>query len=161
MEPVTDRAGGFIKAGLAILGLAAVGYLVTLIAVSFTARPHTVEDLTAAWRTSGPSALGTTVSVTVPPGDTLVTFLVGADLTGIAGTTGGDCSVTAEGRRVPLGWPVQIETVLNGILQPGQQIVAIAGWHNDGSQDSAVDAVGDDRGHRSAGAGIGRRDRNR
>lgn len=139
MEPTTDRTGRLVKAGLGLFGLAVTGWLVTLLAVAFTARPHSFEDLTAVWRKAGPTALGATASVTVPPGDTLVAFLVGTDLTGIAGTTGGDCSATSMDREITLGWPVQIETVLTGILKPGQQIVPIAGWRNDGSQDAIVE----------------------
>ena len=139
MKPHTDRAGRLVKTGLGVIGLALIGWLVTLLAVSFTARPHTVEDLTAVWRKAGPTALGATTTVIVPPGDTLVAFLVGSDLTGIAGTTGGDCSATSPGGPIPLGWPVQIETLLTGILQSDQQIVAIAGWRNDGSNDEVVE----------------------
>ena len=139
MDSDTDRAGRLFKTGLGLLCLAVVGWLVTLIAVSFTARPHTFEDLSAAWRNAGPTALGATTSVTVPPGDTLVAFLVGTDLTGTAGTTGGDCSANSRGRPLPLGWPVQIETLLTGILEAGQQTVPIAGWRNDGSDDAVVD----------------------
>lgn len=139
MEPDADRAGRLVKTGLGLLGLAVVGWLVTLFAVSFTARPHSFEDLTAVWRKAGPTALGATASVNVPPGDTLVAFLVGTDLTGIAGTTGGDCSAASQGSPLALGWPVQIETVLTGILEPGQQIVPIAGWSNDTSNDAVVE----------------------
>ena len=139
MDRQPDPAGLLVKAGLGILALGVVGYLVTLIAVSFTARPHSFEDLTAVWRHAGPTALGATATVTVPPGDTLVAFLVGTDLTGIAGTTGGDCAATSQGRSLVLDWPVQIDTVLTGLLEPGQQTVPIAGWRNDDSHDSVVE----------------------
>jgi hypothetical protein len=139
MDSDTDRAGWLVKTGLGLVGLAVIGWLVTLLAVSFTARPHSVEDLTAVWRKAGPTALDATASVTVPPGDTLVAFLVGTDLTGIAGTTGGSCSATSQGHPLGLTWPVQIETVLSGILEPGQQTVPIAGWSNDGSRDALVE----------------------
>lgn len=139
MDSDTDRAGRLVKTGLGLLGLAVIGWLVTLLAVSFTARPHSFEDLTAVWRKAGPTALDATASVTVPPGDTLVAFLVGTDLTGIAGTTGGRCSATSEGRPLALAWPVQIETALTGILTPGQQTVPIAGWRNDESHDAVVE----------------------
>lgn len=127
-----------IKIGLTMIGLAVVGFVATLAIHPFLLRPDSVEDLTRAWQKAGPTALGATATVAVPPGDTLVAFLVGTQLLGLAGTTTGTCAATAAGRTLELGSPIQIERSLTGILKPDQQTVAIAGWTNDGPADAAV-----------------------
>lgn len=128
-----------VKIGLAMIGFALVGFLATLVVHPFLLRPDSTEDLTAAWQKAGPTALGATTTVAVPPGDTLVAFLVGTQLLGTAGTTTGTCYATSAGRTLELASPIQIERSLTGILQPGQQTVAIAGWTNDGPVDKSVE----------------------
>lgn len=126
------RSGrGWVVAGLCLAALATAGWLVTLVAVSFLAAPGTVEDLTAAWKSAGPTPLGATKTVRVAHGDTLVAFLVGTDLSGIAGTTTGTCSADSPGQPIELGWPVHINQSLTGLLDAGQETVAITGWTND------------------------------
>lgn len=122
------RRASLIKLGVAIAALALAGWLTTVVVTSFAAKPTTTEDLTTVWNQAGPTRLGTPTRVTVPAGSTVVAFLVGADLTGIAGTTTGTC--TAEPPTIRLGWPVQINRSLTGVLRDGQQTVAIAGWTN-------------------------------
>ncbi len=117
-----------IRLGLATVALALAGWLVTLVVVSHVASPPAAEDLTAAWKRAGATPLGSAATVTVPAGSTVVAFLVGTDLYGIAGTTTGSC--TAEPSTVRLGWPVHIDLSLTGVLRDGQQTVAIAGWTN-------------------------------
>ncbi|MGV0991362.1 MAG: hypothetical protein ACOYB7_03825 [Mycobacterium sp.] len=128
-----------MKAGLALMAVALVGFVATLVIHPLLLRPHSFEDLTAAWSKAGPTALGTSAAVAVPPGATLVAFLVGTQLLGSAGTTTGTCSATSAGRTIELGSPVQIERSLTGILKPGQETVAVAGWTNNGSADARVE----------------------
>ena len=96
------RAERLVKAGLAIAVLAVLGWIATLLAVPFLRQPDTTEDLTAAWAHAGPTPLGQPTAVAVPPGQTLVAFLVGTDLYGIAGTTTGTCTASRDGRPVNL-----------------------------------------------------------
>ncbi len=130
--------------------LALLGWLVTLAVVPFTQKPRVTEDLTTAWTQAGPTRLGRPTTVPVPPGQTLVAFLVGTDLYGIAGTTTGTCAASAGGRPIALSGRVQIDRSLTGVLPDGRQTVAIAGWTNTGdttadvgirceSKDSTVD----------------------
>lgn len=119
-----------LKLGLAAVTLAVCGWLITLVALPFSQRPSATEDLTAAWTDAGDTRLDQSATVTVPPGQTLVAFLVGTDLYGAAGTTGGSCAATAGGRPLPLGWPVLVNRSLDGVLKDGQETVAIAGWTN-------------------------------
>ena len=134
-----SRTGrGFIVAGLCLVAIAAAGWLVTLIAASFAAATDTVEDITAAWKSAGETALGATTTVRVAHGDTLVAFLVGTDLSGIAGTTTGTCSADSPEHTVGLGWPVHINHSLTGVLEAGRETVAIAGWTNDLPGDQPV-----------------------
>jgi hypothetical protein len=133
------RAGRLVKVGLATVVLAALGWIITVFAVPFLRQPDTTEDLTAAWTQAGPTPLGKTSAVTVPPGQTLVAFLVGTDLYGIAGTTTGTCTANGDDRVVDLGWPVQINPSLTDVLEGSQQTVAIAGWTNDTGGPARVD----------------------
>lgn len=128
-----------MKLGLMMIGLALVGFLATLVIHPFLLRPDSSEELTRAWQKAGPTALGASATVAVPPGDTLVAFLVGTQLLGLAGTTTGTCEATSAGRTLELGSPIQIERSLTGILKPGQETVAIAGWTNDGPGDTTVE----------------------
>ena len=129
--PRRSRAGKiFISAGICTLVLALVGWLATMVVASMASRPTSSEDLTAVWTTSGPTQLGGSTTVEVPVGQTLVAFLVGTQLRGTAGTTTGTCSATSAGGSLQLGWPVQINPSLTGVLASGQEIVAIAGWTN-------------------------------
>lgn len=116
--------------GLVAVGLALLGWVVTLFAVPFLQHPNATEDLTAVWTQAGPTPLGQSTSVAVPPAQTLVAFLVGTDLYGIAGTTTGSCTATRDGQPVHLDGRVQIERSLTGVLEDGQETVAIAGWTN-------------------------------
>ena len=122
--------GRLVKVGLATVVLALLGWIATFFTVPFLHQPDTTEDLTTAWTQAGPTPLGQPTAVTVPPGQTLVAFLVGTDLYGIAGTTTGSCTATRDGGPVDLGWPVQINRSLTGVLKGGQQTVAVAGWTN-------------------------------
>jgi len=126
----------FTGTGICLLVLALVGWVATMVVTSLASRPNSSEDLTTVWTTSGPTQLGGSTTVEVPVGQTLVAFLVGTQLRGTAGTTTGTCSATSAGGSLPLGWPVQINPSLTGVLASGQEIVAIAGWTN--IQDSAV-----------------------
>ena len=136
-------AGGtrLIKAGLATAALALAGWLVTLVTVPLLQQPAGLEDLTAVWTQAGPTPLGQPTTVAVPPGQTLVAFLVGTDLHGLAGTTGGDCAATRDGQPLRLDWPVQINPSLSGVLRDGQQTVAVAGWQNTTSGDVKVEIL--------------------
>lgn len=120
-----------MSVGVAILALALLGWIGTLVALPFLHHPDTVEDLTAVWKQAGSTALGQATAVTVPPGQTLVAFLVGTQIYGSGGTTGGACTATADGATVDLGRPVFINPSLTGVLRDGQETVAIAGWTND------------------------------
>ena len=119
-----------MTAGVVIIGLALLGWLATLIAVPILQRPHSTEDLTAVWTQAGPTPLGQSTSVTVPPGQTFVAFLVGTSLYGGSGTTTGSCTASEGGQPVRLSGRVQIERSLTGVLDAGQETVAIAGWNN-------------------------------
>jgi hypothetical protein len=122
--------GRRVTAGVAVLGLALLGWIGTLLVVPLLQQPDTTEDLTAAWTQAGPTALGEPTAVSVPAGQTLVAFLVGTDLYGIAGTTTGDCTAVRDGRPLELGRPVHINRALTGVLADGQETVAVAGWTN-------------------------------
>lgn len=124
------RAGIWVAAGAALAVASLAGWLITMAAVSFAAKPTGVEDLTAAWTQSGPTPLGDQAAVTVPPGSTLVAFLVGTQLLGTAGTTTGTCTADSATQKIRLAWPVHIERSLTGVLSAGQETVAIAGWTN-------------------------------
>ena len=128
-----------MKFGLMTIGLALVGFLASLVIHPFLLRPDSSEDLTRAWRKAGPTALGASTTVVVPPADTLVALLVGTQLLGLAGTTTGTCEATSAGRALELGSPIQIERSLTGVLKPEQETVAIAGWTNDGPGDATVE----------------------
>lgn len=140
-----------MTAGVSLLALALLGWIGTLFITPLLQRTASAEDLTAAWKRAGATPLGQSTTATVPPGQTLVAFLVGTDLYGIAGTTGGACTATGDdAARVDLGWPVLIDRSLTGVLADGQQTVPIAGWTNPtdhdvrvaircSSQDSTVD----------------------
>jgi hypothetical protein len=121
---------GLLKFGLGALVVAALGWVLTFVAGTFSTQPDSVENLTPAWSAAGATPLGEATTVSVPPGQTLVAFLVGPDLLSAAGTTTGTCSASDAGRPVDLSWPVQSNPELSGILRNGQQIVAVAGWAN-------------------------------
>ena len=127
-----------VTVGVTVAAVALAGWLVTLVAVSFAARPAGPEDLTAAWTAAGATPLGDEAAVTVPAGATLVAFLVGTDLRGIAGTTTGSCTAESDGARLPLDWPVHIDPSLTGVLADRQETVPIAGWPNDRPRPAAV-----------------------
>lgn len=127
-----------VVAGLCLAVISAVGWLVTLVGISFATAPDAVEDLTAAWKASGPTPLGSVGTVRVTHGATLVAFLVGTDLTGTAGTTTGTCSADAPGHAVELGWPVHVNQSLTGVLAADQEAVPVAGWTNDLPGDEPV-----------------------
>ena len=129
--PGRMAAGGRgVKLGLATVLLALLGWIGTSLAVPFLQHPDTTEDLTAVWKQAGGTPLGQSSTVAVPPGQTLVAFLVGTDLYGLAGTTGGSCMASTDGRTLDLGWPVQLDWSLTDVLNDGRQSVAIAGWMN-------------------------------
>ena len=130
---------GLLKFGLGALVVAALGWVLTFVAGTFSTQPDSLENLTPAWRAAGATPLGATTTVSVPPEQTLVAFLVGTDLLSIAGTTTGTCSASAAGRSIDLSWPVQINPELSGILGNGQQIVAVAGWPNQGREPVSVE----------------------
>lgn len=139
MHPEKPRTHVAVKTGITMIALALIGFVVTLVVHPFVVRPDSVEDLTAAWKKAGPTALGVSSTVVVPAGDTLVAFLVGTQLFGGAGTTTGTCSATSAGQIIELGSPVQIERSLTGILKNGQETVAVAGWPNRGPSDAVVE----------------------
>lgn len=147
--PVGDdgrRTGeALVLAGLGAVAVAATGWLGTVIGTSFAAQPEVTEDLTPAWSAAGTTALGGSATVTVPPGQTLVAFLVGTDLTGIAGTTTGTCSAESGAGRIDLSWPVLLNFSVTGLLGGDREAVAIDGWRNTGSTAAAVDISCDTR----------------
>ena len=120
------------------MACAMIGWLGTEVAVPLATGPDVIEDLTSAWSQAGPTPLGGSATVAVPPRQTLVAFLVGTDLRSIAGTSAGRCVATASGRPLPLGWPVVVNPSLTGVLRGDQQTVAVAGWTN--RTDSSVTA---------------------
>ncbi len=125
--------------GASLLTLALLGWIGTLFITPLLQHPDSIEDLTAAWKQARATPLGQSTIATVPPGQTLVVFLVGTDLYGIAGTTGGSCSSAAgDGAPIDLGWPVLIDRSLTGVLADGQETVAIAGWANPTDHDVRV-----------------------
>lgn len=128
-----------VTAGAVLIAMALLGWMATMVAVPFLQKPHTTEDLTAAWKQAGPTPLGQSTTVSVPPGQTLVAFLVGTQIYGPAGTTGGTCAASGDGHPVNLGWPVYIDTSLTNELRDGQEIVAISGWTNDSGRTVRVD----------------------
>lgn len=134
-----ERRGWLVKLGVTAILLAALGWVATTIALSVSAAPEETEDLTTAWRQAGATRLGQSASVVVPPGQTLVAFIVGTDLRGIAGTSIGRCAGSVGGRPVRLSWPVHINPALTGILTDGEEVVAVAGWPNRGQTPVTVD----------------------
>lgn len=129
--------------GLALIALAFAGFLVTMIATSMSARPGGardpgVEDLSDAWRAAGPTPLGGSTAVRVPPRETLVAFLVGTQLGGAAGTSTGRCAADADGREITLGWPVDVNPSVDATLTHGSDLVAVGGWTNPGNASVAV-----------------------
>ena len=58
-------AGGArrVMAGVAVLGLALLGWIGTLLVVPLLQQPDTTEDLTAAWTQAGPTPLGEPTAV--------------------------------------------------------------------------------------------------
>jgi hypothetical protein len=133
------RGGRLVAIGMATVALAGLGWIGTLLTGSFLQQPDTTENLTSAWTQAGPTPLGESTTVTVLPGQTLVAFLVGTDLYGIAGTSTGTCTATSGGTPLDLGWPVQINWSLTGVLESGQESVAIAGWTNTIDQAAPVE----------------------
>lgn len=134
-----------VTVGVTVAAVALAGWLVTLVAVSFAARPAGPEDLTAAWTAAGATPLGDEAAVTVPAGATLVAFLVGTDLRGIAGTTTGDCSATSAGAPVDLNWPVLLDFSVTGLLAGEREAVAVAGWRNGGDTVTTIQITCDTR----------------
>lgn len=132
-------SGRRVAAGVAIVVVALLGWLATLVLMPFLQRPASSEDLTAAWNRAGPTALGQSTAVAVPPGQTLVAFLVGTDLYGVSGTTGGSCTASAAGAPLRLGWPVLMDRTLVDVLHDGQETVAVAGWTNSAERKVRVD----------------------
>lgn len=139
MHPEKPRTHVAVKTGITMIALALIGFVITLVVHPFLVRPDSVEDLTAAWKKAGPTALGASSTAVVPGGDTLVAFLVGTQLLGGAGTTTGTCSATSAGRTIELGSPVQIQRSLTGVLRNGQETVAVAGWTNRGPSDAVIE----------------------
>lgn len=121
-----------LVAGLAAVAAAVLGWGVTFLAAGWAAYPDTVEDLTGVWTEAGPTPLGGTAAVGVPPGQTLVAFLVGTDLRGFAGTTSGSCKATSSGGPIGLRWPVLLDYSVDARLTGGLEAVATAGWTNHG-----------------------------
>lgn len=119
-----------IRVGVVAIALALTGWLLTMVVNSHSANPTTTEDLTAVWKQAGATPLGSTATVTVPADSTLVAFLVGTDLYGIAGTTTGSCTAESGDAEIRMRRPVHINRSLTGVLRDGQQTVAIAGWAN-------------------------------
>lgn len=140
---MTRRA--WVVIGVAVAAVALAGWFTTMLALSFAANPDTTEDLTAEWIRSGPTPLGSPDTVTVPAGQTLVAFLVGTQLRGIAGTTTGTCAASTDGHPLPLGWPVHVNRSLTGILTDGQETVAVAGWTNHSASPVTVQITCDSR----------------
>ncbi len=132
------RARPLLTVGLALIALAFAGFLVTMIATSAAARHDGVEDLTTAWKAAGPTPLGGSTTVTVPPRETLVAFLVGTQLGGAAGTSTGRCAADADGHGITLGWPVDVNPSVEATLTHGSDLVAVAGWTNPGNAPVAV-----------------------
>jgi hypothetical protein len=132
-------AGRRVTIGAAVLGLALLGWVGTLLVVPLLQQPKTTEDLTTAWKQAGPTSLGESTAVSVPAGQTLVAFLVGTDLYGIAGTTTGACTAARDGRPLELGHPVHINRSLTDVLTAGQETVAVAGWTNTTSRSVSVE----------------------
>ncbi len=130
--------GRVVKAGIGAIAFALIGWLTTVVVISCGAQPDSAEDLTSVWVAAGPTPLGTSTTVEVPSGATLVAFLVGTDLSSAAGTTTGTCSASAAGEPVELGWPVHIDQSITGLLAEGEQTVPIAGWTNGRPGGSAV-----------------------
>ena len=127
-----------VTVGVSLLALALAGWVGTLFLAPLHQHPDRAEDLTAAWTRAGPTRLGQPTTVVVPSGQTLVAFLVGTQLN-TAGTSTGSCTASRDGRPVDLGWPVQIDRSLTGVLADGQQTVAIAGWTSDAGNDVRVE----------------------
>ena len=125
-----------VLSGIGLMVASVVGWLVTVVGASLAAQPDVVEDLTAVWAASGLTPLGGTETVSVPPQQTLVGFLVGTDLRGSAGTTTGTCTATTGGRPVALDWPVLLDFSVTGLLTGEREAVAVAGWRN--TEDTTV-----------------------
>lgn len=134
------RGGGLlVLSGLGFLAVGLVGWLATLLASAWAARPAVIEDLTAVWPVAGSAPLGGSVTVSVPPGETLVAFLVGTDLRGTAGTTTGTCAAQAGAAAVPLASPVLLDFSVDGLFTGNREAVAVAGWRNAGDDAVAVE----------------------
>lgn len=118
---------------------AAIGFLATMLVTSFRSQPDSVDDLTPAWREAAATALGGSTTVTVPPGETLVAFLVGTQLGGRAGTAAGRCTAHSGDARIDLGWPVHVNPSVDATLTRGRDLVAVAGWTNPGTRAAVVD----------------------
>lgn len=128
-----------LVAGMAAVAAAVLGWVVTFLAAGWAAYPDTVEDLTGVWTEAEPTPLGGTATVGVPPGQTLVAFLVGTDLRGIAGTTSGSCTATSSAGPVGLRRPVLLDYSVDARLTGGLQAVATAGWANHGKTTVTVE----------------------
>ncbi|MBU3750122.1 MAG: hypothetical protein FGM52_06660 [Mycobacterium sp.] len=133
------RGGRLILMGLAIAAFAVLGWLITVIATGWISHPKTTEDLTGVWSAAERTPLGETTTVSVPPGQTLVAFLVGTDLGSIAGTTSGSCTATSAGSPVELSWPVLLNHAVEARKTDGLERVATAGWTNHTGSASVVD----------------------
>lgn len=131
--------GRLVKTGLAVIAVAAIGFVATMLATSFRAQPQGFEDLSPVWRGARATPLGDSTTVVVPARDTLVAFLVGTQLGGLAGTSSARCTAWTGGAKVDLGWPVQINPSVDATLTQGRELVAVAGWTNPGDDPVAVD----------------------
>ena len=138
-------AGRLVPAGLGLLVVSLAGSLATLLGSAWAAQPDTIEDLTAVWPVAGVTPLGSSTTVSVPPGQTLVALLVGTDLRGIAGTTTGTCTARSGTGSVPLDQPVLLDFSVTGRLAGDREAVAVAGWRNAGEEDLSVDISCDTR----------------
>lgn len=139
-------AGRLVLAGLGLLVVSPAGWLVTLLGSAWAAQPDTIEDLTPVWPAAGVAPLSSSATVLVPPEQTLVAFLVGTDLRGIAGTTTGTCAARSGAGPLALDQPVLLDFSVAGPLAGEREAVAIAGWHNAGERAVSVDitcATGD------------------
>jgi len=124
--------GPLVLSGLGLMIASVVGWLATVLGSAWVAQPDAIEDLTSVWPGAGVTPLGATSTVAVPAGQTLVAFLVGTELRGIAGTTTGDCRAGSVSGAVALTEPVLLDFSLAGHLSGGRDAVAIAGWRNSG-----------------------------
>lgn len=132
-------AGRLVLTGLGLLVVSLAGWLATLLGSAWAAQPDTIEDLTAVWPVAGVTPLGSSTTVSVPPGQTLVALLVGTDLRGIAGTTTGTCTARSGAESLALDQPVLLDFSVTGPLAGEREAVAIAGWRNAGESAATVD----------------------